>query len=166
MSHHVHVFTFKEGVLSRVAHDLRLHVERFTIEVEGTRVHASLDPASFVVDGVMQNGRLDATGIGTRDKAKIGQNIREEILRTSRHPKIEFHGTLEPETLRVAGELELVGVRRPVVVAATRDGDRLHATVILRPSDYGIAPYKALAGAIRVQDRVRIELDLAASLVS
>ena len=29
------VFTFKDGLLSRVAHDLRLHVEHFTITREG-----------------------------------------------------------------------------------------------------------------------------------
>jgi hypothetical protein len=35
--------------------------------------------------------------------------------------------------------------------------------VSLRPSEFGIAPYKALAGAIRLQDRVRVELDLDAA---
>ena len=34
-------------------------------------------------------------------------------------------------------------------LVARREGTRLRASTSLRPSEFGIAPYKALAGAIR-----------------
>jgi hypothetical protein len=166
MSHHVWVYTFKEGLLSRVAHDLRLHVERFTITVEQTEVHARFEANSLIVDGTMQGERFDPGGLGARDKAKIVETIRDELLQTRRYPTIEYRGTLEVGTgIRVAGELEMLGVRRPLVIAATREGERVRASVTVRPSEFGLAPYKALAGAIRLQDRVRVELDLDATVL-
>jgi hypothetical protein len=161
MNHHrVLVFTFKEGLLARAAHDLRLHVERFTITREGDEITARLEPATIVVDGVMHGERLDPDGLGPRDCNKIVQTIRDDILRTRQHPSIEFRGRLEPSSLRCLGELTLCGVSRPLTIAATHERGRVRANVSLRPSDFGIAPYKALAGAIRLQDRVRVELDL------
>jgi polyisoprenoid-binding protein YceI len=154
------VFMFKEGLLSRVAHDLRLHVERFTITREADEITARFEPASLVVDGVMHDERLDPNGLGQRDRSKIVQTIREDILRTRQHPSIEFRGRLDPGNLRVVGELTLLGVRRPLTIQAKPERDRVRASVHLRPSEFGIAPYKALAGAIRLQDRVRIELEL------
>jgi hypothetical protein len=173
------VFTFKEGLLSRVAHDLRLHVDRFSIVRESTGAERSspsqstedivgrFEANSLIVDGVMHDGRLDPGGLGARDKAKIGETIRSEILRTRSHPTIEYRGrvTLEGARVRVDGTLTMVGVKRPLLVIGTREGERVRASVTLRPSEFGIAPYKALAGAIRLQDRVLLEIDVSASLL-
>jgi polyisoprenoid-binding protein YceI len=163
MVHHVRVFTFKTGLLSRVAHDLRLHVAELSIERTGERVAAQLDPNSLVVDGAIKSGRLDAGALSSRDRATILANIRDEVLETRRYPTIQFEGTVrERDTeLEVAGELELHGVRRPLAFTAKREGERIYASVTLTPSEFGIAPFKALAGAIRLQDRVVVELDLA-----
>lgn len=161
------MFTFKDGLLARLAHDLRLHVERFSIARSGERIEASLEPGSIVVDGVMVGARCDADVLGAGDRAKIVETLRGTILKTDRHRRIEFRGELherEDGGVRVSGELQLVGVTRPLTFTATRRGDRMLATLTLRPSEFGIAPYKALAGAIRLQDRVLIELDLDAKL--
>lgn len=169
MPDHVRLFTFKDGLLARVAHDLGLHVERFSIARVDDRVVASFDPLSIVVDGAMVEGRCDPRQLGAGDRAKIIETLRGTILNTDRHRTIEFRGRLrEPEDggVRVEGELVLAGVTRPLGFTATRRSDRLIASATLRPSEFGIPPYKALAGAIRLQDRVVIELDLdAASLM-
>jgi polyisoprenoid-binding protein YceI len=162
----VRVFTFKDGLLARLAHDLRLHVERFSIRREGEQVHAEFDPDSLVIDGVMVGGRCDPDVLDRGDRAKIGETIRGTILDVARRRTIEFHGRVQAREdggVRIDGELHLVGVRRPLGFVATRRGDRLIASVTLRPSEWGIAPYKALAGAIRLQDRVVVELDLDAA---
>lgn len=166
MNQQVLIFTFKEGLLSRIAHDLRLHVEKFTLTREADNVVARFDPNSIVVDGAIQDGALDRGELSQRDRNKIQENIREDILHTKLHPHIEFRGHIEEQPqLRAVGELSLAGVRRPLTIVAHREGDRVRATVELRPSEHGIQPYKALAGAIRLQDRVRIELDLDAELL-
>ncbi len=163
MADQLRVFTFKDGLLARLAHDLRLHVERFKVEREGSRVRVEVDPGSLVVDGVMVGERCDASVLGPSDRAKIADTIRTTILATSAHRTIEFHGEAverEHGGLRVQGELLLAGVKRPLSFTANRSGARLRATIVLRPSEYGISPYKALAGAIRLQDRVVIECDI------
>lgn len=173
--HPVQLFTFKEGLLSRVAHDLRLHVERVSLTRMGEgddRVLARFEADSIVVDGAMKGARFDPRGLSSRDKAKILDNIRGEVLRTRAHPHVEFRGRahedpeLAGDRLDIRGELSLCGVTRPLSFPATRAGELLRASVTLTPSHFGIAPYKALAGAIRLQDRVRVDLELDLSALS
>jgi len=165
MADRIHVFTYKEGLLSRVAHDLRLHVEPRGIHVQrsGDEVSAELDARELAVDGVMRGSQLDGGALDGRDRGKILDTIRREILDTQRFAKIRFTGKAVARgdrELAVDGELELVGAWRPLSFVATREGRRIRARVTLRPSLWGIQPYKALAGAIRLQDRVTVELDL------
>ena len=54
----IYIYTFKEGLLSKLAHDLRLSVTRFDISARGTEIEASLDPTSLRVDGVMKDGKI------------------------------------------------------------------------------------------------------------
>jgi polyisoprenoid-binding protein YceI len=162
----IRVLTFKEGLLARLAHDLRLHVERFTIVREGDLLRVEIDPSSLVIDGVMKDGRCDASALSAGDRATIGETIRTTILDVRRHPSIRVQGrvtTREDGSVELRGELELHGTKRALVLVARREGTRLRASTSLRPSEFGIAPYKALAGAIKLQDRVGIELELDAS---
>jgi polyisoprenoid-binding protein YceI len=159
----IRVFTFKDGLLARLAHDLRLTVEKVAIKRSGDDVEARFDPASIVIDGAMVGGRCDPDALDRDDRTKIAETLRDTILNVARHKTIEFRGELrerESGAIRVDGELELAGVRRPLGFVAVRRDGRLSASVILRPSEFGIPPYKALAGAIRLQDRVLVELDL------
>ncbi|MCA9698089.1 MAG: YceI family protein [Myxococcales bacterium] len=164
-THQLRLFTFKAGLLSRVAHDLQLHAEITELTVSDGALRARIDPRSIVVDGTMRDGRLDRRQLDAGDRAKIVDTIRRESLMVDRHPTIGFEGRVEPD-LQIRGSLELVGVRRPLQFTARRVQDRVQARIVLRPSDFGIAPYKALAGAIRLQDRVEVELDLDAAALA
>ena len=163
--HRLRVYTYKTGLLSRVAHDLRLSAEHFELRVEGDRVEAQVRANSLRVDGVMRDGRLHASQLSARDRAKIAETIRSKVLRTRTYPEIHFRGVLDPgPPLAVRGTLSLMGVSHALQLRARREGDRLRARFELRPTRYSIPPYEALAGAIRLQDRVAIELDLDAAL--
>lgn len=156
----IHLFTFKDGLLARLAHDLRLSVQRFEIRRDGAALSGRFVPDSLVVDGVVgKGGRLDPEGLSASDKAKILRNSAEEILHTARHPDITFTGALEPGDV-VAGQLTMVGRTCDLRAAVSTSGGRLRAEFTLVPSQWGIAPYKALAGAIKLQDRVLVTLDL------
>ena len=89
----IRVFTYKDGLLARLAHDLQLTLERFEIEREGEQVRVRCWPESLRVDGAMKRGRLQEHGLSDSDKQKIRGNIRGEILYTSRHPEVTFTGT-------------------------------------------------------------------------
>ena len=156
----VRVFTFKEGLLSRVAHDLRLDVGEFRIELDGDTVEAKVDANSLTVDGVMKKGRLDRNGLRKRDMAQIQRTIRDEIFQTNRFPEIDFSG--QRDGSRVSGQLHLKGRRAQVSFTANESGDRWRGRFEIQPSRWGIAPYKALMGAIKLKDRVVVEFDLEA----
>jgi hypothetical protein len=157
----LHVFTFKDGLLARLAHDLRISGHEFEVRREGDVLHGRFRPAALTVDGVvLRDGRLDPGGLDAGDKAKIRRNINEEILHTDRHPDITFEGALAGDS--IDGRLTMVGRTCPIRGQVRREGGRLRAEFTLVPSQWGIAPYKALAGAIKLQDRIVVVVDLPA----
>lgn len=160
----VWVFTFKRGLLSKVAHDLRLSVERFEVATDGERVKGRFFVDSLSVDGAVKDGAVDASALSESDKREIVANVRGEILHADRHPEVVFEGRAQKTTdgHRVRGVLELVGHREEIEIAVRRSGDRLEGEVELVPSRYGIEPFKALLGAIKLADRVIVRFEFAA----
>lgn len=156
------VFTFKDGLLARAAHDLRLRVMRFSVQSDGESVEATFDASTLRVDGTVRGGVVDADELSDKDKAEIEKTARKEILEASRHPKIVFEGSVRSigDRHNVRGELRLVGQRAPVELEVREEDGRLKAEVEITPSRWGIQPYKALLGAIKLRDRVRLQFDL------
>ena len=64
----------------------------------------------------------------------------------------------------VEGELRLRGQARSIKVPVAVAPNVLRATVAIKPSQWGIAPYRAMAGALKLRDEVRLELELAAEV--
>jgi len=160
----VHVFTFKQGLLSAVAHDLRLCCERFDVTLDAGRIRARFDAKSLRVDGVMRKGRLEEKALSDDQKREIFETVQREILQTARYPEIVLEGELIELDARceVDADLALRGVTRRVRIVAERTAAGARGEVELVPSRWGIAPYTALLGAIRLQDRVVVRFDLQA----
>jgi len=158
----VHVFTYKDGVLSRLGHDIRLSLSGFEVEVDGERVDGRFRTTGMVVDGAIRGGRLDADTFSAKDLRDIRDNIDDKVLHTRRHPEARYTGTVRDDGDRVVvrGTLHLVGRSRAVEVVARREGGRLKGKVELTPTRWGIKPFKALLGSIRIQDRVDVQIDL------
>lgn len=152
----IDVFTFKEGALSKLAHDLQLRAGAFELlldEAAGT-VHARIDARSLQVVSAMADGRPAPSLLGPSSVAEIERNAQRAVLEADRFPTIQFEGRLGDEAL--AGELELHGVRRPIRMKVRREADALTAEAELDQRDFGITPYKALLGALRIQPVVRV----------
>jgi hypothetical protein len=154
------VYTFKAGVLARLAHDLQLSVGAFELTLQAGHVHGYADPRSLRVDGALSAGKLDPNGLHERDKRQVEATIRDEILDVAHFARIEFTGELAAAEPRVQGSLRLRGQERPLTLELEVQADRVLARAELVPSQFGIAPYKALAGAIKLQDRLRLEAEL------
>jgi polyisoprenoid-binding protein YceI len=162
MDAQIHVYTFKEGFLSKLAHDLALSVTRFDIEVDAAgHVRARLDTRSLEVQGVMDKGALDRAVLSVGDREKIQQTMREEVLLTAQHSEALFEGQVRElsEGVQLNGSLRLRGREHPLQLELQRRGVRLRGELELVPSRFGIKPYRALGGALKVQDRVRIAID-------
>lgn len=159
------VLTFKAGALSALGHDLELAVERFTIEVDDAfAIDASFDPSSLRVLGASIDGRVEPLPASDRDK--IERTIVEEVLDARRHPTIRYRAAARRRDdggFDLDGELVLHGASRPLRTRAERSGDRLVAEVRLSQPDFGIRPYRAMLGALRIQPEVLVRVTTPAS---
>jgi hypothetical protein len=158
----IEVFTFKEGLLSPIAHDLRLRLDRFEISHDETAVEGRFWPDSLVVEGAIEHGRLNENVLSAAQRDEIRDNIRRKILSTDLHPQARFRAKVvaRGETYELDGVLELVGLPQPVALSVRARDGRLQGELEVRPSQWGIKPFRALLGAIRLADRVRVHFDL------
>ena len=158
----VQVFTYKAGLLSKVAHDLQLTVQSFSIRVDGAAVSAHFDPASIGVDGIIRRGGLKPNTLSRREKTDILSTMRSKVLQISEYPAVALQGTLTAtsDQWRLDGTLQIRGTKQPVEILTRRSEGRLTGQVELIPSRWGITPYRALLGAIQLQDRVTVVFDI------
>jgi polyisoprenoid-binding protein YceI len=162
---HVRVFTFKEGLLSAIAHDLEIEVTRASLEWpdDASLLRAEIDARSLRVLHAVLDGRPAPGALSDRDKRKIEQTIVEDVLHASRHPSIRFEGTLtwpdrQPAVPTIEGRLDLHGRSRSVAVTVEERGDAFVATATLHQPDFGIAPYSAMLGTLKLKADVRVEV--------
>jgi polyisoprenoid-binding protein YceI len=158
------VQTYREGVAQKVGHDLILEVRdwKATVEVGDHGLPSSVvleaDPRSLHV----RRGLRGAKPLTDSDRASIRENIARRVLR---EPPIRFRSDsidASATNLTVSGELTVAGARRPASFAVAVGGDgRLRGTLPVRQSDWGITPYRALMGALRVRDTVEVVIDVA-----
>jgi polyisoprenoid-binding protein YceI len=164
----VQIFTFKDGVLARLAHDLRLSASAFEITLHQGKISAYFLANSLEVDGVAHGEHVDPGALSVHDKQKIQHTIQADILDSARHPRIEVSGTLNQAQGRhfVEAELRLRGIQRPLEIPIMFADGKLTAECSFAPSAFGIAPYKALAGAIRLKDRVLVRVTSVANVAA
>jgi hypothetical protein len=158
----IQVFTFKEGLLSAVAHDLQIQLDKFDITLDGENVQGefplqSLSLVGPVEDGVVQPDKYDA---GKR--ADVHKAMNEDVLRTTAHPTARFSGRATPkgEGYSVSGELELAGQKNPLTFDVVRQGGAYNGELEIQPSRWGVAQYKAALGTIRLKDQVKVRFAL------
>lgn len=163
------VFTRKEGLLSRLGHDLKLTADRFRIEVDeaGRRVEATCEAASLRVVCALRDGRDDPGELSLGDQADINQKLQRDVLDTARHPTIRLSATAEPapagDGYKLTGTLTLHGTSRPVTIPVRRSDQQLVAELEVHQPDFGIKPFSAALGALKVAADLRITVRVPAS---
>lgn len=136
------VYTFKDGsgLLSPLAHDLTLRVTRLEVKPP----IATFDAASLKVESA--SGALPGQLYG-----EIEKNVRNEVLKSARFPVIRFEAT-EVKDQFVAGRLTLCGVTRDIRCSRRQDTVEYE----LDQRDFGIKPFSAMLGTLRVKPQVRV----------
>ncbi|MFO0591103.1 MAG: YceI family protein [Polyangiaceae bacterium] len=164
------VFTFKEGLLSAVAHDLKIRVNRFAIHVgEGNAIEATFDARSLTVVTAMKDG-ADALGtLGDGDKKKIAENIADDVLHPKKHPEIRFASTSVEEDgsgtgYRVKGRLTLCGQTHEIAFVSRSDGEGQVAEIKLHQPTWGVKPFSAMLGALKIKPDVLVRVALPGAL--
>ncbi len=158
------VHTRKGGAAARAGHDLRIEVTAWSAELRAgeaagaTEMRLTADSSSLEV----REGTGGLQPLGDGDRAEVKKRIDDEVLRRA---VIEFRSTsVEPGRdrgdLRVHGELDLLGARRAITVELRiADDGGLTGRATVTQSDFGIKPYSALFGALKVLDEVQVTLD-------
>jgi polyisoprenoid-binding protein YceI len=158
------VYTFKEGLLSPVAHDLRLRITRFSLDVDAaaSSVVAKLDTNSLVVDCPMKDGAENPSALSESDKQKIAGQIREDVLHGSQYPEALFRSRIVTARADggydLEGELTLHGVTKPLAAQTRVVAGRQQVELRIHQPDFGITPYRAMLGTLKIQADVTIRV--------
>ena len=155
------VLTFKEGLLSAVAHDLLLRVTAFQITVDpaAPAISAEIDASSLRVVTAMRDGRPLHGVLRPPDAKEIEATITREVLRANRFPVIRFVSATVARTgagYEIEGRLTLAGTTREATLRVRRDAGQLATEVPIHQPDYGIRPYRAMLGTLRVKEQVLV----------
>jgi polyisoprenoid-binding protein YceI len=155
------VKTGRHGAAAKAGHDLVIEVRSWeaTLDVGEDAGASSLELTAdatslHVIEGV---GGMQA--LGDDDKADIRKTIDKDVLKKK---DITFASTGVSESdggLAVSGDLTLGGKSKPVEFELGGDGDAVAGSATFKQSDWGIKPYSALFGALKVNDEVTVEVE-------
>jgi polyisoprenoid-binding protein YceI len=156
------VRTERAGAAAKAGHDLLIHVTAW----EATLVVADDPDASsmeLTVDATslrVQEGTGGIQALGDEDVASIHQTIDEEVLGRQ---EISFRSTgvkADGDRLRARGDLTIVGNTQPIEFdLVSGDGGQLSGSAVVTQTAFGMKPYSALFGALKVKDEVEVVLD-------
>ena len=149
------VRTGKGGAASKAGHNLVLEVQRWQGTLDPGEVTLTADARSLRV----VSGSGGISPLGDEEKAGIAQTIDEEVLEGGTIAYRSTAVTAREDGYDVDGELDLLGVTRPLSFALERDGDHLTGRAQLKQTDFKIKPYSALFGTLKVLDEVEVAVD-------
>lgn len=156
------VKTARTGFGRRAGHDLTIEVTRWSAEAVADPEALENSSVSLRAEAGSLEPRQGTGGIKPltdSDRAEI-KRIAARILRTTEHPAITFRSVSVsggPESFTVDGELTILGRTRPVTVRGSADARLIRARATVVQSDFGITPYSAFFGALKLADEVEIE---------
>lgn len=160
--------TGREGVGSKVGHDLTIAVEQWRATAtfgDSATVPTALELTAHLPSLAVVRGDGGLKPLSDKDRRTIHDNAMK-TLKTKDHPHVTFTSTAvrrEAAGLIVEGTLQLAGTSKPFEVAlqVAEEGGQLHLTaeVPVRQTDFGISPYSGLLGALKVADVVVLRLD-------
>ena len=160
------VHTTRTGLGAKAGHDLTLEVTRW-------HGRATVDPATPTNSSVTVE--VDANSLEVRkgtggvkpltdtDRAEIHKTL-GEVLHTAQHPTITFRSKRVEESagsFTVDGELTVMGATRPVMVQGRVTDGRVVGGATVVQSRWGIRPYSAFFGALKLSDEIKVDFDVA-----
>ena len=155
------VRTGKAGAAAKAGHNLVIEVTRWEASLDvgeggGGSLTLTADAGSLQV----RSGSGGMGTLGDEEKASIAQSIDDDVLKGG---TIAFRSSAveqSPGGLRVEGDLDLRGKTRPAAfdLDASDDG-RLTGSVRFKQTDWGIKPFSALFGTLKVADEVEVGID-------
>lgn len=163
------LWIFKKGLMSRLGHDLQISVGGPSFAIEGSlsdefSVAVTIQTESLSVIGAVKNKEL-TDALTASDRIDIRRTFLEDILRARDFPKIYFRATgVRIDRKIVNGTLTLCGRSAPLTLHVDVRQElstlRIQGQTRFLQSDFGIKPYQAFLGALKIQDEIEATWDL------
>ncbi len=155
------VNVYKDGVAAKMGHDLTLQASSWSGQADinpdepsASSVNVTIDPRSLEV----VEGKGGAKPLSESDKKDIKKNITDKVL-TSRDD-ITFESTgVSGNSLK--GNLSINGRSTPVTLDLdVADSGKVTAKTSFKQSQFGLKPFSAMLGALKVKDSVDITIEV------
>jgi polyisoprenoid-binding protein YceI len=163
------VQAFAEGLFSAFGHDPVILIREFHGEVQ-------FNPETF--ENASLKITVDANSLSVsneKDRLDIERTMRDEVLETRKYQEIVFSSSNisvnklagERCRVRIIGDLTLHGVTQKnlwISAEAIVSGDSLRAQgeFSLKQTDFGIKPYSAAGGTIKLKNELKFSFDVVA----
>jgi polyisoprenoid-binding protein YceI len=157
--------TFRDGLAAQAGHDLTIEVGRWSGDLT---IGDNSDPCDLEVrvdlgSLIVRAGTGGLKPLTDRDRREIAVTARR-VLGADQHPEAVFAAAkFEPAANAggvIDGTFTLGGRDRPLQLQVRQAGPgQYRATCSVRQSDYGIKPYTAFFGALKVRDAIDVEID-------
>jgi polyisoprenoid-binding protein YceI len=156
------VRTGKAGAAAKAGHNLVIEVTAWkaTLDLGRDPAQTALALTADARSLRVRDGSGGMGELGNEETASIEQSIDDDVLKGG---AIEFRSTsVEPGpggTLRVRGDLDLLGRSRPIAFDLDASDGRLSGNARFKQTDFGIKPFSALFGTLKVADEVEVAVD-------
>jgi polyisoprenoid-binding protein YceI len=157
--------TSRDGLAAQAGHDLTIEAAQWSGElvVGPDLVPASLEVTVDLGALVIRDGTGGIKPLTDRDKREIAVTARK-LLGTDRYPTATFTAaSFEPsgDGGTITGTLSLAGRSQPERIEVSQPAPgRFRANATIRQTNFGIKPYTAFLGALKVSDTVKVGVDL------
>jgi polyisoprenoid-binding protein YceI len=158
--------TGREGLAQKVGHDLTLELSNWNATVT-----IDPEPAQSMVTAAIETRSMEviaATGGVKAMTDKDKKDIKKNIAGLLGDQTITFQSkSVQPRSesaVTVVGDLSIGGYTRETTVDLSIQPDgtatRLTARVPVIQSSFGVKPFSAMLGALKVKDEVQVELEV------
>jgi polyisoprenoid-binding protein YceI len=158
--------TERTGAAAKAGHDLLIEVTAWeaTLTVGADGAESSLELDVDATSLRVREGTGGMQALSDDDKANIEQTIDDEVLMRERisFRSTEVQAARDGAELSVRGDLTLLGTTHPLAFEiSSGDDGRVRAAAVVKQTDWGMKPYSALFGTLKVVDEVAVDIDAA-----
>ena len=156
--------TYRDGLAATAGHDLIIDLPSWSgdLTVDDDKAPKALEVHIDIGALKIRDGTGGLKPLTDRDRNEIATTTRR-LLGTERHPEAVFTATrfeFSGDSGVIEGNLSLRGVSRPFrLQVAQSDLGTYRGTGTVVQSAYGIKPYTAFFGALKVRDTVDVEVE-------
>jgi len=156
------VKVYKDGLAAKMGHDLLLEATDWsgTADIDPDDPSASKVSVTIDLNSLVVVSTQDGKEMSANDKGDIKKNITKTLGQgdaTFESSAVSGSGS----SLRLQGSLTMAGKSGPVTLDLNAGDDgHVTASTSFTQTSFGIKPFSAMMGALKIKDGVEVEIDL------